>query len=94
MGSKKTEKESNTLSGSVISVVWLFQYFYLHSLQVTKIIGNVTAKNYLKESLSCKICFIIEGEGSSWKGFEPEIYFVAISYGNLSRLSFFSSRTC
>ena len=24
MGSTKTEKESNTLSGSVISVVWLF----------------------------------------------------------------------
>ena len=42
MGSTKTEKESNTLSGSVISVP-------LHSLQV--IIGNVTAKNFLKERL-------------------------------------------
>ena len=43
MGSTKTENESNTLSGSVIN-----------SAQPSgkKIIGNVTAKNYLKESLS------------------------------------------
>ena len=85
MGSTKTEKESNTLSGSVISVVWLFQYLYLHSLQVTKIIGNVTAKNYLKESLSSIFCFIIQGKGSIWKGFEPETYFVAIMYDNAQR---------
>ena len=52
------------------------------------IIGNVTAKNYLKESLSSIICFIFQGEGSSWKRFDPEIYF-----GNLTRLSFLSSRT-
>ena len=64
MGSTKTEKESNTLSGSVISVVCC-----LHSLEVKKIIiGNVTAKNYLKESLSSIFCFIIQGKGSSWKG--------------------------
>ena len=31
MGSTKTEKESNTLSGSVISVVWLFVLFVLNS---------------------------------------------------------------
>ena len=44
MGSTKTEKESNTLSGSEISVP-------LHSPQVKKIIGNVTAKNFWKERL-------------------------------------------
>ena len=44
MGSTKTEKESNTLSGSEISVP-------LHSPQVKKNIGNVTAKNFLKERL-------------------------------------------
>ena len=33
-----------------------------------KIIGNVTAKNYLKESLSSILCFIIQGKGSLWKG--------------------------
>ena len=42
------------------------------------IIGNVTAKNYLKESLSSILCFIIQGKGSSWKRFEPEILFVVI----------------
>ena len=41
------------------------------------IIGNVTAKNYLKESLSI-LCFIIQGKGSSWKRFDPEILFVVI----------------
>ena len=56
--------ESNTLRGSVIN-----------SAQSSgkKIIGNVTAKNYLKESLSCILCFIIQGKGSSWKRFDPEI---------------------
>ena len=33
-----------------------------------KIIGNATAKNYLKESLSSILCFIIQGKGSSGKG--------------------------
>ena len=37
------------------------------------IIGNVTAKNYLKESLSSILCLIIQGKGSSWKRFDPEI---------------------
>ena len=41
-----------------------------------KIIGNVTAKNNLKESLSSILCFIIQGKGSSWKN--PEILFVII----------------
>ena len=45
----------------------------LCTVQVKKIIGNVTAKNYLKESLSSILCFIIEGKGSSWKRFHPEI---------------------
>ena len=64
MGSTKTENESNTLSGSVVN-----------SAQSSgkKIIGNVTAKNYLKESLSSILCFIIRGKGSSWKRFDPEI---------------------
>ena len=64
MGSTKTENESNTLGGSVIN-----------SAQSSgkKIIGNVTAKNYLKESLSSILCFIIQGKGSSWKRFDPEI---------------------
>ena len=35
--------------------------------------GNVTAKNYLKESLSSILCFIIQGKVSSWKRFDPEI---------------------
>ena len=43
-----------------------------------KIIGNVTAKNYLKESLSCILGYIIQGKGSSWKRFDPEILFVVI----------------
>ena len=64
MGSTKTENESNTLSGSVIN-----------SAQSSgkKIIGNVTAKNYLKERLSSILCFIIQGKVSSWKRFDPEI---------------------
>ena len=38
-----------------------------------KVIGNVTAKNYLKESLSSILWFIIQRKGSSWKRFDPEI---------------------
>ena len=56
------------------------------------IIGNVTAKNYLKESLSSILCFIIQGKGSSWKRFDPEILFVVI-LRIFDTLSFFSSRT-
>ena len=66
MGSTKTENESNTLSGSVINSA--------QSSGKKKIIGNVTAKNYLKESLSSILCFIIQGKGSSWKRFDPEIF--------------------
>ena len=47
--------------------------------QVKKIIENVTANNYLKESLSSIMCFIIQGKGSSWKGLEREIYFVDLT---------------
>ena len=33
----------------------------------------------MKESLSSTfLCFIIQGKGSSWKRFEPEVYFVDI----------------
>ena len=95
MSLTKTEKELNNLSESVISVVWLFVLilFVLDSPAQSsgkKIIGNMTAKNYLKESLSSILCFIIQGKGSSWKRFDPEIYFVAIAYGNLTRFSFLS----
>ena len=38
----------------------------------------MTAKNKLKESLLSILCFIIQGKGSSWKRFDPEIYFVAM----------------
>ena len=38
-----------------------------------KLIGNVTAKNYFKESLSSILCCIIQVKGSSWKRFDPEI---------------------
>ena len=70
MGSTKTENEWNTLSGSVI---------YSTQSSVKKIIGNVTAKNYLKESLSSILRFIIKGKlRSSWKRFDPEILFVVI----------------
>ena len=67
MGSTKTENESNTLSGSVIN-----------SAQSSGKKNNWNMKNYLKESLSSILCFIIQGKGSSWKWFDPEIYFVAI----------------
>ena len=83
MGSTKTENELNTLSGSVISVDIIL--FVLNSAQSS-------GENYLKESLSI-LCVIIQGKGSSWKRFDPEIYVVAIAYGNMTRLSFFSSRT-
>ena len=45
-------------------------YFVLNSAQSSgkKIIGNVTVQNYLKESLLCILCFIIQGKGSSGKG--------------------------
>ena len=52
--------ESKTLSGSVFSVVW--------QSSGKKKIGNVTVNNYLKESLSTILCFIIQGKGSSGKG--------------------------
>ena len=60
MDSTNTEKESNTLSGSVISVVW--------QSSGKEIIGNVTVNNYLKESFTTILCFIIRGKGSSGKG--------------------------
>ena len=56
--------ELNTLLGSVINFA---------QSSGKKNYWNVTAKNYLKESLSCILCFIIQGKGSSWKRFDPEI---------------------
>ena len=55
MGSTKTENESNTLSGSAINSAQ-------SSGKKIIIIRNVTAKNYLKESLSSILCFIIQGK--------------------------------
>ena len=70
MGSTKTENESNTLKW------WICDQ--LCTVFSKKIIGNVTAKNYLKESLSSILCFIIQGKSYSWKRFDPEILFVVI----------------
>ena len=61
--------------------------------RLKKIIGNVTAKNYLKESLSSILCSIIQGKGSSWKRFDPEILVCSNDCAYLTLLSFFSSRT-
>ena len=48
--------------------ICIYLYSTLYSLQVKKIIRNVTPKNYLKESLSSILCFIIQRKGSSGKG--------------------------
>ena len=48
--------------------ICIYLHSTLHSLQVKKIIGKVTAKNYLKESLWAILCFITQGKGSSGKG--------------------------
>ena len=74
MGSTKTENDWTNRTPYVD--LWST----LHSLQVKTIIGNVTAKNYLKERLSCILCFIIQGKGSSWKRFDPEIYCCNIAH--------------
>ena len=49
--------------------------FVLNSAQSSgeKATGNVTANNYLKESLSSMLCFIIQGKGSSGKGLIPKL---------------------
>ena len=69
MGSTKTEKESNTLSGSVISVVW----------QSSGKKNNWKCDN--QELFERKLVdyFMLHYSRKSFfrKGFEPEIYFVA-----------------
>ena len=55
------------------------------------IIENVTAKNYLKETLMSILCFIIQGKGSSGKSLILKFCFVA--YGNLTRLGLLFSST-
>ena len=69
MGSTKTKNESNTISGSVISVVWL-SVFLFNSAQSSgkRIVGNVTAKNYLKESLSSILCSLFKEKVLHGKG--------------------------
>ena len=48
---------------------WKFSgNLWVQQSQVKKIIGNVTVKNYLKESLSTILCIIIQGKGSSGRG--------------------------
>ena len=42
--------------------------YEFNKVRLKKIIGNVTVKNYLKESLSTLLCIIIQGKGSSGKG--------------------------
>ena len=68
-------------------------YFVLNPAQSPgkKIIGNVTAKNYLKETMLSILCFIIQGKSSSGKSLILEIRFTA--YGNLTRLGLLFSRT-
>ena len=63
MGSTKTEQ--------IQHLKWICDQ--LCTVFSKNIIGNVTVKNYLKESLSSILCFIIQGNGSSWKRFDPEI---------------------
>ena len=55
-------------------------YFVFNSTQSSgkKLIGKVTAKNYLKESLLSILCFNIQGKGSPREGFDPEIVFCCI----------------
>ena len=65
MGLTNSEKELNTLNASVFTVVLLFIFILcstLRSLQVKKIIENVTVKNHLKESLLSILCLIIQGK--------------------------------
>ena len=82
MGLTNSEKESNALDAPVLLSGYL--YFILsstlHSLQVKKIIENITVKNYMKESLLSILLSILFKERFFRKGFDPEIYFV--TYGN------------
>ena len=50
------------------------------------IIGNVTVKHYLKESLSTILYIIIQEEGSSGKGLSLKFIFLCV-HGNLTLLS-------
>ena len=69
---------------SHLSCLAVYIYFVLNSAQSSgkkKISGNVTVKNYLKESLLSNSCFIIHGQGSSEKRLilncDTEIYLIA-----------------
>ena len=64
MGSTKTENESNTLSGSVIN-----------SAQSSGKKNNwkCDSQELFERKLVVYLCFIIQGKGSSWKRFDPEI---------------------
>ena len=83
MGSTKTEQ--------IEHLKWICDQ--LCTVFSKNIIGNVTVKNYLKESLSSILCFIIQGKGSSWKRFDPEL----LIWCNIAHIwhnwVFFSSRT-
>ena len=71
---------------SHLSCLAIYNYFVLNSAQSSgkkKNFGNMTMKNYLKESLLSLLCFIIHGQGSSENGFkilnyETEIYLIAV----------------
>ena len=69
---------------SHLSCLAVYIHFVLNSAQSSgkkKISGNVTVKNYLKESLLSNSCFIIHGQGSSEKRLilncDTENYFIA-----------------
>ena len=61
------QREKRNRTPCLAICINFYLYSTLHSLQVKKI-GNVTAKNYLKESLPSILCFIIQGKVSSRKG--------------------------
>ena len=95
MGSTKTENESNTLSGSVISVDWLSVFICTRLCTVfrQKNSWKCDSQELFERKLVVYFVLIIQGKGSSWKRFDPEIYFDTIAYGNVTRLGFFSSHT-
>ena len=74
-------QSSVTIGNFTNSCYVYFVLDYAHS-SGKKIIGNVTAKNYLKETLLSILCFIIQGKGSSGKRLILKFCFVA--YGNLT----------
>ena len=80
MCSTKTEKESNTVSGSVISVVWLFVF---NSAQSSGKKNNWKCDSQDLFERKRVVHFVLHYSRKNFfrKGFDPEIYFAA--YDNL-----------